>query len=240
MAGDKEIAARTERPAGITEPPGDCRGIYPPFPRLNPNRASRFITRYIPMPTAYQTTLPLLTPATAAAQGTPLLESAQKKLGFIPNMYGAMVNSPGLLETYQLGYERFRSESGFTPAEQEVVFLAISFDNGCDYCMAAHSVIADAFSKVPKDTTDAIRAGAAIPDARLAALAGFTRHLLHTRGRPTAEAAQAFIRTGFTERQILEIILAIAVKTLSNYSNHIFGTPVDDMFKGRLWSPPTA
>lgn len=190
------------------------------------------------MSTVYQTPLPLLTPATASAKGAPLLESAQKKLGFVPNMYGAMVNSPGLLETYQLGYERFRSESGFTPAEQEVVFLTISFDNGCDYCMAAHSVLADMFSKVPKATTDAIRAGTAIPDAKLAALAGFTRHLLQVRGRPTAEAARAFLAAGFSERQILEIILALAVKTLSNYTNHVFGTPVDDMFKGRLWTQP--
>jgi len=208
-----------------------------------PFSASALIETNIPnsiMNQTYQTTLPLLTPATASAKGAPLLESAQKKLGFVPNMYGAMVNSPGLLETYQLGYERFRSDSGFTPAEQEVVFLTISFENGCDYCMAAHSVIADAFSKVPKPVTDAIRAGKAIPDAKLAALAGFTQHLIQTRGRPTAEAARAFIAAGYTEHQILEVILAIAVKTLSNYSNHVFGTPVDNMFKGRLWTPPAA
>ena len=189
---------------------------------------------------AYRTTLPLLTPATASAKGAPLLDSAQKKLGFVPNMYGAMVNSPGLLETYQLGYERFRSDSGFTPVEQEVVFLTISFENGCDYCMAAHSVLADKFSGVPTEVTDAIRAGTAIPDGKLAALAGFTRHLLQTRGRPTAETARVFIGAGFTERQILEVILAIAVKTLSNYSNHIFATPVDTAFQTRLWSPPAA
>lgn len=188
----------------------------------------------------YQTSLPLLTPATVSAQGAPLLASAQKKLGFVPNMYGAMVNSPGFLETYQVGYERFRSDSGFSPAEQEIVFLTISFENGCDYCMAAHSVLADMFSKVPKEATDAIRAGTAIADPKLAALSDFTRHLLQTRGRPTAEAAQTFLGAGFSERQILEVILAIAVKTLSNYSNHIFGTPVDDMFKARLWTPPTA
>ena len=192
------------------------------------------------MSTAYRSSLALVTPETAAAKAADLLAGAKQKLGFVPNMYGAMVNSPGLLETYQLGYERFRADSGCTATEQEVVFLTISFENGCAYCMAAHSVLADMFSQVPKETTDAIRTGTTIPDAKLAALAGFTRHLLQTRGRPTAEAAQAFIRAGFTERQILEIILAIAVKTLSNYSNHIFSTPVDDMFKGRLWTPPTA
>ncbi|MBI2497831.1 MAG: carboxymuconolactone decarboxylase family protein [Opitutae bacterium] len=192
------------------------------------------------MTKACQTTLPLLTPTTVSAQGAPLLEGAQKKLGFVPNMYGAMVNSPGLLETCMLGYERFRGASGFSRAEQEVVFLTISFENGCDCCMAAHSFPADNMSKVPKAVTGALRAGTAIPDVKLAALAGFTRHLLQTHGRPTDEAAQAFIGAGFTERQILEVILALAVKTLSNYSNHIFGTPVDDKFKSRLWTPPAA
>lgn len=95
------------------------------------------------MPTAYRSSLALVTPETAAPKAAELLESSRQSLGFIPDMYAAMVNSPGLLETYQLGYKRFREESGFTPAEQEVVFLAISFENACDYCMAAHSVLAD-------------------------------------------------------------------------------------------------
>lgn len=190
------------------------------------------------MKTAYRTNLPLLTSATASAQGAPLLERAHKKLGFVPNMYGTMANSPGLLETYQLGYERFRADSGFTPAEQEVVFLTISFENACDYCMAAHSFLADNVSKVPKAVTDSLRAGQEPSDPKLAALAGFTRHLLVTRGRPSDEEARAFLAAGYTEKQVLEVLLAIAVKTLSNFSNHIFATPVDEMFKGRLWSPP--
>lgn len=189
------------------------------------------------MTSVYQTNLPIHTPSTAPVKGGHLLEDAQKKLGFIPNMYGAMVNSPGLLETYQLGYERFRSDSGFSPAEQEVVFLTISFENECDYCMAAHSTLADNFSEVPTEVTDAIRTGQEIPDAKLRTLANFTRHLLRTRGRPTAAEAQAFFSVGYTEKQVFDLILAIAVKTLSNYSNHIQDTPVDDVFKDRLWAP---
>ena len=192
------------------------------------------------MTPAYKTSLPLLAAASASAQGAPLLESAQEKLGFVPNMYAAMVNAPGLLETYQVGYEHFRTNSGFTPAEQEVVFLVVSFENGCDYCMAAHSFIADNMTKVPPATTEALRAGQNGPDPRLATLADFTRHMVRTRGRPTAESARAFLAAGFSERQILEVILAIGVKTFSNYANHVFGTPVDDIFKGRAWTPPTA
>lgn len=168
----------------------------------------------------------------------PILEGAKKSIGAIPNMYANMVNSPGLLETYLHGYEVFRKESGFTPVEQEVVFLTVSYLNGCDYCMAAHSVIADNMSKVPTEVTDAIREGEEIRDQKLQTLSAFTREMFLTRGRPSKEATEAFLSAGYTERQILEIILALAVKTLSNYSNHVFGTEVDAMFQSRTWEAP--
>jgi uncharacterized peroxidase-related enzyme len=164
------------------------------------------------------------------------LRESQAKLGFVPNMYGVMANSPGLLDTYVHGYERFRALSGFTPAEQEVVLLAVSRENGCTYCVAAHSFIADKMSGVPEAVTDAIRDGQPIPDARLAALHDFTRTMVIKRGLPDKADVDAFLGAGYSERQILEIVLAIAVKTLSNYANHLFHTPVDGMFAGRTWA----
>lgn len=140
------------------------------------------------------------------------------------------------METYTTGYDRFRKDSGFSPVEQEVVFLTISVLNGCEYCAAAHSFIADKMSKVPSEVTDAIRNGEEIPDAKLSALSEFTRVLFEKRGNPSREEAQAFLAAGYKEKQILEIILALAVKTLSNYPNHIFQTPVDDAFSSRKWS----
>jgi AhpD family alkylhydroperoxidase len=156
-------------------------------------------------------------------------------MGFVPNMYAVMANSPAVLETYMEGYARFRSDSGFTPAEQEVVFLSISLVNACDYCMAAHSVIADRMSRVPPAVTDAIRDGHTVPDAKLAALSTFTSSMLLTRGQPSRAEVHAFLRAGYEERHLLDIILAIAVKTLSNYSNHLFHTPLDEMFAAREW-----
>lgn len=147
-----------------------------------------------------------------------------------------MANSPGLLDTYVHGYERFRALSGFTPAEQEVVLLAVSRENGCTYCVAAHSFIADRMSGVPAAVTDAIRDGRPIPDARLAALHDFTRTMVAKRGLPDKADVSAFLAAGYSERQILEVVLAIAVKTLSNYANHLFHTPVDGMFAGRAWA----
>lgn len=151
-------------------------------------------------------------------------------------MYGVMANSPGLLDTYVHGYERFRALSGFTPVEQEVVLLAVSRENGCTYCVAAHSFIADKMSAVPEAVTNAIREGRPIPDSKLAALHDFTRTMVIKRGLPDRTDVEGFLAAGYSERHMLEIVLAIAVKTLSNYANHLFHTPVDAMFAARTWT----
>jgi len=172
----------------------------------------------------------------ANERAKPLLEAAMKQAGMIPNMYENMANFPALLETYGTGYNLFRKEGGFTPVEQEVIFLTISKENGCDYCMAAHSVVADMMSKVPVAVTDAIRNDTDIPDARLKVLANFISIMVNKRCRPNNEDVKEFLMAEYTEKHILAIILAISVKTISNYSNHIFHTPVDTMFKAREWT----
>lgn len=184
----------------------------------------------------FKTTLGPVTLDNANEAQKPQLEKSLKEMGMIPNMYANMVNSPGVMETYAIGYDRFRKNSGFSPVEQEVVFVTISVLNGCEYCAAAHSFIADKMSKVPQEVTDAIRDGEEIPDAKLSALSEFTRVMFEKRGNPSQEETKAFLEAGYQEKQILEIVLALAVKTLSNYSNHIFQTPVDDAFSSRKWS----
>ncbi|MBY0480274.1 MAG: carboxymuconolactone decarboxylase family protein [Chitinophagaceae bacterium] len=165
-----------------------------------------------------------------------LLETAKRQMGIVPNMYANMANFPAMLEAYGMAYNLFRTEGGFSPIEQEVIFLTISRENGCDYCMAAHSVVADLLSKVPVEITEAIRNDEIIPDPRLRELSKFTSIMVNKRGRPTNEDVKEFLIAEYTEKQILAIILAISVKTISNYSNHIFHTPVDRMFKAREWS----
>ena len=172
----------------------------------------------------------------ATERARKLLMQARQQMGMIPNMYTRMANLPSLLEVYSIGYNLFRREAGFTSVEQEVIFLTISRENRCEYCMAAHSVVADMISKLPVVVTEAIRAETAIPDARLAALSKFTTIMVNKRGRPNEPDVMEFFGAGFTEHHILGIILAISVKTLSNYSNHIFHTPVDTAFKAREWS----
>lgn len=172
---------------------------------------------------------------TAEPKASEHLATAQKKLGFIPNMYANMANAPHLLATYLFGYEQFRSESGLTPAEQEVVLLTISRHNKCSYCMAAHSMLADNVSKVPSMVTQAIRDGAEIDDAKLRALSELTRTILKKQGWLDSKDVDAFLQAGFQQSHILDVLLAISVKTISNYANHLFDTPVDDMFKPHEW-----
>lgn len=183
----------------------------------------------------YQITLAPQVRETARGDAREVLDKALAQVGFIPNMYANMAHSPGLLNTYLEGYAAFRHGSGFTPTEQEVVFLVISRENGCEYCVSAHSFLADKASGVPAEVTDAIRDGQPIADQRLQALAEFTRVLVSSRGLPSAAQTDAFLTAGYSERQILEIVLAIAVKTLSNYSNHLFHTRLDDIFASRRW-----
>jgi uncharacterized peroxidase-related enzyme len=187
---------------------------------------------------AHLTTLGWLTPAESSDASREILESAKAQTGMVPNLYAAMANSPGLLGTYRFGYDEFRSRSGFTPAEQEVVFLAISRFNGCSYCMGVHSAIADR-NKVPTEVTDAIRAGTPIGDQTLQALNVFVTVMTDTRGRASDGDLTAFLAAGYSEAHVLEIILAIAVKTISNYTNHVFDTPLDKVFAGRAWEAPS-
>jgi len=184
----------------------------------------------------YKMQMPLVELADADEKQKGLLEKVRQEIKMIPNMHKAMVNQPGLLSTYLYGYSLFRKESSLTPAEQEVVFLTISAENNCLYCVGAHSLLADMVSKVPVQVTDAIRDNTEIPDEKLRALATFTSIMINKRGNPSPEDAAQFLKGGYTEQHILSIILAIAVKTISNYSNHVFHTELDAAFKAREWT----
>jgi len=187
------------------------------------------------MATSWSMTLSPVTLENADADARPVLEEARHRLGFIPNMYADMANAPGLLSTYLHGYRWFREHSGFTPTEQEVIFLTISRFHACAYCMGAHSMIATNKSGVPQGVLAALREDRPLPDTRLEILSRFTRRMLERRGRVAEEDVRPFLETGYGQRQILEIVLAIAVKTLSNYSNHLFHTELDRVFAPFAW-----
>ncbi len=172
----------------------------------------------------------LKTPETAAGPAAEILAGARDQLGFVPNMYAAMANLPSVLEHYAGAYTAFRNSAGFSPAEQETVFLAISEANGCHYCVAAHSMLADKMSGVPADALAALRAGDDPSDHKLRALARFARQMTVRRGSVDRADVDAFLAAGYTEQHVLGIVLAIGCKVFSNYTNHLAGTAVDAAF----------
>lgn len=174
--------------------------------------------------------LDLKTPETATGSAAAILAGARDQLGFVPNMYAAMANLPAVLDHYTGAYAAFRETAGFSPAEQEIVFLAISEANGCNYCVSAHSMLADKMSDVPADALAALRQGTDPADPKLGALARFARQMTVRRGVVDRADIDAFLATGYTEQHMLGIVLAIGCKVLSNYTNHLAGTEVDAAF----------
>ena len=171
----------------------------------------------------------------AAPEGSKeLLTQVEKAYKFIPHLMGALAESSPVLESYiQLGDQL--SKTSLSPKEVQVLYLAINFENECHYCMAAHSTVANMVG-LPEHITQALRTGDQLDDPKLNALATFTRKVVQDRGWVKEEDVQEFLNAGYTQANIYDVILGVAHKTISNYVNHIFKTPVDDAFKPQAWS----
>ncbi len=174
---------------------------------------------------------------TAPEASKPVLADVEKAYKFIPNLYGALAESPLALSAYHQLSGLIQSKSSLTPQEQQVVMLAVSFENGCDYCMAAHSAMA-AMAKTPPATIQALRDGNPPADAKTAALVTFARAVVQQRGWMEEEQLNAFRSAGYTEVQVLDILAIAALKTISNYTNHLATTPLDAAFAGQKWTRP--
>ncbi len=173
------------------------------------------------------------TPDTAPPGGAEVLKAAEKKYGMIPNLLGVMVEAPVAAEAYLALGDLF-SRSTLTPTERAVVWLAVSRRHGCEYCMAAHTGVAIA-EKVSETVIQELRSGAPLTDARLEALRRFTLQLVEERGGVSEHDLQEFLDAGYTRQNVFEIVVGIAHKTLSNYSNHLAHTPLDAPFERFRW-----
>lgn len=176
------------------------------------------------------TTFNVHTIDTAPGAAKPLLEGANKQLGFVPNLLGVMAEAPAALEAY-LSLSGLFDKTSFSATERQLILLSVSQTNGCDYCLAAHSAIAG-MQKVPPEVIAAARSGGDIPDAKLDALSKLAKSVAEARGWPEQALVEAFFAAGYTSANYLELIVGVTMKTLSNYVNHQAGTPIDEAFKG--------
>ncbi len=173
--------------------------------------------------------------APLAAQ--PLLEGAQQKFGFVPNLLGGFAESPTVLQAY-LDIGALFDRTSLTPVEQQVVLLAASVENHCIYCVAVHSMLAKHKAKADAAIVNALREQQPLPDKKLDALATFTRAVVKQRGRGVGKALDNFIGAGYSRAQVLEVVLGVTMKTLSNYANHIIHAPLDSQFQTEAWDAP--
>jgi alkylhydroperoxidase family enzyme len=172
----------------------------------------------------------------APAASKASLEGTKRAFGFVPNLQAHMAESPELLAGYSALWDLF-SKSTLTPHEQQVVYLTSNFENDCHYCMAGHSTLAKMIKMDPA-VIDALRAGTALPDVKLEALHRFTTIVVRERGFATDAEVDAFLAAGYTRRNVFEVILGVATKVMSNYTNHIVHTPYDAFMKGNEWTKP--
>ncbi|WP_107711601.1 carboxymuconolactone decarboxylase family protein [Oceanicaulis sp.] len=173
--------------------------------------------------------------ASAPEASKPLLENSLKAFGMVPGLHAVMAESPELLEAYQRVHELFQNSS-FDADELTVVWQTINVENACHYCVPAHTGIAKSM-KVDDAIIDALRDETALPNARLEALRTFTLQLVRQRGELDDAELQAFLDAGFTQRNVLEVVLGYSQKIMSNYTNHLAKTPVDSAFKKFAWTP---
>ena len=171
----------------------------------------------------------------APSEAQPILKAMKGSLGFVPNLMGVLSNAPVALSAY-VSLVDLLDKSSLTPAERQIALLAVSTENSCAYCVAAHSVIAKNMVKVDAATVAALRDGKSLPDAKQDALAKFVQSVVKNRGVVGASEVEGFLSKGYTQQNVLEVLVAVSAKTLSNYVNHIAATPLDAAFQPEAWS----
>lgn len=159
------------------------------------------------------------TPENTSGHTQDLLTGIQQGYGFIPNLFGYMAEAPTTVEAY-LALNELVAKTSLTPGQQQVALLAVSVENDCEFCTIAHRAMGK-MKKANEQTLNAVSSRSTINDPLDRALVAFTQSVTKNRGRPSEAELQAFLNAGFTKQQILEVILIVSIKTLSNYINHL-------------------
>jgi alkylhydroperoxidase family enzyme len=176
----------------------------------------------------------LHTQESAPTKSKTLLDDSLKSFGMIPNLHAVMAESPNVLKAYKLLHDLFQ-DSSFNNEELTVIWQTINVENECHYCVPAHTGIAKMMN-VDDAIIDALRDGKELPNQKLQVLHQTTLALVRDKGRPDNAAIAAFYQAGYENRQLLEIVLGVSQKVMSNYINHLADTPVDKAFEAFTWS----
>jgi len=173
----------------------------------------------------------------APKESVVFLKEAKEAFELIPNVEGVMAQAPSLLASYMTAWEQF-SKTSLTPSEQQIVYQTVNFENNCEYCTPWHTILSEQVG-LSSDDVEALRHGGKLTSSKHEALRAFTRDLVRTKGSIEPYALSQFFAAGYDEKHALEVVLGIAVKTMSNYTNSIAQTPLDEAAASKRWKKPT-
>jgi len=167
-----------------------------------------------------------INPEAATGAAAELFAKIRKAAGKVPNTFATIgTHSPAALGA-MLGVDAVLSGSSLSKPDIETIKLAVSEVAGCDYCVAAHTLMGK-FAGLSQDAMKQIRAGEATGDSKRDALVRFVRTLVGTRGTVPAEELDAVRAAGYSEQQVIEVTLAIASITFTNLVNRVNDTTLD-------------
>ncbi|SNY94833.1 carboxymuconolactone decarboxylase family protein [Flagellimonas pacifica] len=152
-----------------------------------------------------------------------IFDNLEKAVGFVPNLYATYAYSENALGNY-LNFAN--AKTSLKAKEKEAVNLAVSEVNGCLYCLSAHTAIGK-MNGFTEDQILELRAGRASFDNKLDALARLARNITENRGATNAEVVDNFFTAGWTKENLIDTILLVGDKTISNYINNTTEIPVD-------------
>lgn len=152
-----------------------------------------------------------------------IFDNLQKGLGFVPNLYAYFAKNDTALGDYLALQNR---KSSLKAKEREVINLVTSQINGCRYCQSAHTVLGKMNGFSDEQLLE-IRRGRATFDSKLDALAQFTAAVVINRGKATAESIAAFFSAGYTEANMIDVVIVIGDKIISNYIHNLTDLEID-------------
>lgn len=166
-------------------------------------------------------TVPTREEVSSSNQG--IFDNLKKGLGFVPNLYAYFAKNETALGDYLTLQNR---KSTLKAKEREVINLVTSQINGCRYCQSAHTALGK-MNGFSDEQIIELRKGSASFDSKLHALAQFTESVVENRGRATEESKEAFFEAGYTEANMIDVVIVVGDKIISNYLHNITQIPVD-------------
>src|SRR6266403_5972694 len=170
---------------------------------------------------------------TAPEKSKPLLELFTEAVGFVPNLAGAIANSPVLANSLLGLFQNVHSGS-FTEAEVQVLLLTNAVTNSCSWAVAFHSALALKQGLDPADV-QAIRERRLPEQRRYAALSGLAKTLIENRGQLTDDDLTAFLEAVFEKEHVLEFVAVVAASTITNYASKITNPPLEALLEEHAW-----